>query len=153
MKWNVQLPVNDFSGYQFLSADGKNFGLKYNRSHGSLRLKFKDQYGVFLVENEHLLHRKFVLTNVYGSVIATVLKNLWHENAGYITFHQNAHKITYKIDTYSSLLEITDGSITHICELQTIPHPGREVHYMPILIALAWMQNTHAEIIKVEVAA
>ncbi len=140
MNWTVQLPANDFSAYEFSSDSGKKIVCKYNRSQGSLRLRSDDHYGVFMIDGEQLINRKFVLSNVYGSEVGTVIKNLWHENTGHIIFNHPTHKLHYKIDSYSSFIEISDKVINHFCELNSIPHPGREEHYMPVLISLAWMQ-------------
>ena len=144
MKWTVQVSSNDFSAYHFTAADGKNFTCKLNRSQGSFRMKSNENYGVVFIDISHLTHRKFVLLNVYGSEIGIVTKNLWHENTGNIILNQSGKKLQYKIDTYSSFIEINCEGVTYYCDLQNIPHPGREMHYMPILIALAWMQTVPA---------
>lgn len=144
MKWNVLLSPNDFSAYQFTSVDGKEFICKFNKSQGSFRMKYNDLYGVVLADTHQLFHRKFVLTNVYGSEIGLVTKNLWHENTGTVVFNHTGKKINYKIDSYSSFIEITIDNTIHFCEIKNLPHPGRELHYMPVLIALAWMHSVPA---------
>lgn len=141
MKWNVQLCADDFSAYGFVAADGNMFSCKYNRGQGSIRMKYNEHHGVLHVDSNHIIHRKFGLSNVYGSEIGMVTRNLWHENTGHIIFNEPANKLNYKIDSYSSLIQISGNGTEHICELQNLPHPGRESHYMPIVIALAWMHN------------
>lgn len=141
MKWNVQLSPNDFSAYEFTSEEGRKLFSKYNRNQGSFRMKCNEQYGVLLAETTQLNHRKFTLSNVYGSEIGMLTKNLWHENTGNIMLTQSGKKLHYKIDTYSSFIEINCEGAIQYCDLKNIPHPGREMHYMPILIALGWLYS------------
>ncbi len=145
MKWNVQLTTNDLSAFEFTSEDGKKLLSKYNRKQGSFRMKLNENYGVFLAETTQLSHRKFVISNVYGSEIGVVTKNLWHENTGNILLTQSGKKLHYKIDTFSSFMEINSEGSTQFCDFKNIPHPGRELHYMPILIALAWLYSVPAK--------
>ena len=152
MNWNVQLPSTDFSVYELVSEDGRKVVCKYNRSQGTIRLRYDGHYGVFMIEKDQLINRKFALSNVYGSEIGTVTKNLWHENTGSIAFNNPFHKLNYKIDAYSSFIEVSEKGANNICEIESIPHPGREQHYFPILIALAWTQLVNAGV-KMEIAA
>ena len=144
MKWIVEFTNSDHNSYEFLSADGRRFLCKFNRNQGSMRLKFADHFSVFLVDSHQLINRKILLSNVYGSEVGVLTKNLWKENSGQISLDEPYHKINYKIDSYSSFIELSEGSQTDICEFGPLPHPGRSEHFMPLVIAMAWMQSITA---------
>lgn len=141
MKWKLTLPGNDLSVYEFASSDGSKFSCKHNISSGSLRLKHQDFHSVFNVDPNTFSNRKVVLSNVYGSEVATVTKNVWRENTGQIVFSETKQKLSYSIDPRSSFMELNEGNNVHICDFGAIPHPGREEHYIPVLIALAWISS------------
>lgn len=141
MNWKLKLPGNDFAVYEFVSDNGETFSCKHNISSGSLRLKYRDYHSVFIVDKDNFANRKVVLTNVYGSEVGTVIKNLWRENTGHIILNDPGHKINYSIDTRSSIIEVTEYDAIDTCDLKGIPHPGRHEHYVPVLIALAWINE------------
>ena len=143
MKWILNLPGNDFSVYEFTSDSGASFICKHNKAQGSLRLRFQEQHSVFFIDENQLVNRKISLSNAYGSEIALLTKNLWRENTGALVFNGNPEKIQYKIDTHSSTIEITKGTTVINCDLNIIPHPGREEHFITVIIAMSWLQSVN----------
>lgn len=139
MNWKVKGQGNDYSLYEFVSPGGDSFSCKFNTVKGTLRLHYQQHHSVFLVDKSNLLNRKFAIANVYGSEIAIVTKSLWRENTGTVVFNEPYKQLTFKIDSRLSLIEVTVGDSTHSCDLNEIPHPGREEHYMPVLISLSWL--------------
>ena len=141
MNWKLQLPGNDFSAYEFTSTSGAQLSCKYNRAAGSLRLRLGDHHAVFFVDELQLANRKIIVNNAYGSEIALLTKNLWKENSGTVSFDANSSKIHYKIDSHNYLVEITrDNNVNH-CDLNNIPHPGKEQHFIPVILAMAWVES------------
>ena len=141
MRWTLQLPGNDFSVYNFASDSGEYFTCKHNPSQGSFRLKAGEHHGVFYVDEQQLINRKITLANPYGSEIATITKNIWKENTGIVVFDHSAEKIAYLVDAHASTIEVTKGDQMHICDLNKVSHPGRELHFIPVIIALSWLQS------------
>lgn len=152
MNWNVTLLVNELSCYEFVAEDGKIFICKFNSNNGTLRIKFKSYHAVIVTDIHHLFNRKYSLHNVYGSEIGLVTKNMWHENTGNIHFNHSSKKINYKIDHFSSLIEITIDHQIITCNLSQLPHPGKEKHFTPVLLALSWIVSV-PKILELETAA
>lgn len=153
MKWSFHSSSPDFSAFELIGENSHKIVCKFNSNEGILRLRFDGHYSVFMFENTQLINRKFSITNVYGSEVGTVTRNLWHENTGIISLnHSLPHKLTYKINVFSSSIEVSEKGVKSICELHSLPDVGRELHFIPVLIALAWTQIINSNF-KLEIAA
>ena len=152
MKWTLHLRGNDFSVYEFVSETGANFTCKYNKGQGSLRLRFEEQRAVYNINEQHVTNRKVPLLNVYGSEVGLINKNLWRENTGTVTFDESLEEIQYAIDSHNYIVEITKADTTYCCDLNAVPHPAREQHFMPVIIAFSWLQTLQPRILKSAIA-
>ena len=124
------------------SDDGQKVKFKYSRNQQSIRMRYNENYGVYVLDEGCFDARKFAIRNVYGSEIGQVSKGLWRETTGTLTLNDVPGKIIYQIDVKKTLIEIRTGSdekyVIHITD------GNFEENFMLSLIVFSWMQAVSA---------
>jgi len=137
MNWILQSP-GKASEFELTSEDGQIIKFKYSHNQQSIRMRYNEHYGVYLLDDDSFVSRKFAIRNVYGSEIGTLSKGLWRENTGTLFFNEVTDKINYHIDQKQSAIQVFTG----IREKDTIAIADGNVdeNYMLSLIVYSWVK-------------
>lgn len=138
MKWTLQSSASN-SEFELISADGKKVKFKYSRTQQSIRMRFDENHGVYVLDEGWFGARKFSIRNVYGSEIGTVSKALWKEASGTLLLNDVHEKINYRFNSKVSIVDVREGSM--VTDTIAIADGKAEENYMLALIVFSWKQS------------
>jgi hypothetical protein len=132
-------PTGNTSEFELISDDAKRVAFKYSRTQHSIRMRFNDHYGVYVLDEGSLSTRKFSIRNIYGSEIGTVKKGAWRETIGTLHLDGGAEKFSYEIIAKDCLVNISSSTSAkpYIINVDS----ASEENYMLALIVFSWMQS------------
>jgi hypothetical protein len=138
MKWTLQTSGNP-SEFVLVSDDDQKITFKYSSAQQSIRMRFNEDFGVYVLDEKGFDTKKLSIRNVYGSEIGYILKGTWRETTGSIVLDDISEKYTYEIFSTNSTIEITTASSVKN-EVRIIDAMGKE-SYILALIVFSWMQS------------
>ncbi|WP_207492092.1 hypothetical protein [Aridibaculum aurantiacum] len=138
MNWNFEVSPGHIPEYRLHSSEGTQLMFKYNSQQQSIRMKFNNYQGVYLLGDAGISARKFPLLNVYGSEIGTVSKSVINPLQGTI-YLEDHYKITYKINPQQSSVELRYKEQVNVCQLGGEWNKAYEALGLITAIALSWM--------------
>jgi hypothetical protein len=141
MKWTLQSSGNP-SEFVLVSDDDQKITFKYSSAQQSIRMRFNEHFGVYVLDEKGFGAKKLSIRNVYGSEIGYILKGTWRETTGSIALDDISEKYTYEIFSTNSTIEITTASSVKN-EVRIIDAMGKE-SYILALIVFSWMQSVTA---------
>jgi hypothetical protein len=142
MNWTLQPSGNHTTEFELIADDGTKISFKYSRTQQSIRMRFNEHYGVYVLDEGSFIARKFAIRNVYGSEIGTVSKGSWRETTGALVLDDLDKQVNYQINTKSSSVEINSG--TSIKVDVGLSDRADEENYLLALIVFSWMQSVSA---------
>ncbi|HEX8334406.1 MAG TPA: hypothetical protein VF622_17415 [Segetibacter sp.] len=142
MNWTLQPSGNHTTEFELIADDGQKITFKYSRIQQSIRMRFNEHYGVYVLDEGSFIARRFAIRNVYGSEIGAVSKGSWRETSGHLILNELSEKVNYQINTRSSLIEISTGTSIKV-QIGLIDKPTEE-NYLLALIVFSWMQSVSA---------
>jgi hypothetical protein len=105
-------------------------------------MRFKEHYGVYVLDEGGFSAKKCAIRNVYGSEIGNIIKGAWREAGGTLVLNDVPEKFTFMISSKNSCIEILYSS--SIKEEVRILDTKGEDNYMLALIVYSWMQSLSA---------
>jgi hypothetical protein len=142
MKWTLKHSGKNASELMLVSDDDRRVIFKYSSTQHSIRMRFKEHYGVYMLDEGGFSAKKCAIRNVYGSEIGNVIKGSWREAGGTVVLNEVPEKFSYEITTKDSTIKITTGTSAKD-EVKITDATGNE-DYLLALIVFSWMQSVTA---------
>jgi hypothetical protein len=141
MNWTLQSTGNPLE-FVLLSDDNQKAVFKYSPIQQSIRMRFNEHFGVYVLDEGSFVAKKFSIRNIYGSEIGNVTKGSWRVTSGTLVLDDVPENFTYSINADNSLIEITHRSFVKN-EVKVSGTIGEE-NYFLALIVFSWMQSVTA---------
>lgn len=139
MKWILSNSGPNTSAYEMVREDGSKIVFKYSHSQQSIRMRYNDHYGVYVLDEGGLAGKKIAIRNVYGSEIGMVTKNLLRTTSGSVFFNDSPEIINYVISADQSLIEINGDTSISIAITGSIAESTYELHLLTSIV-FSWMR-------------